>query len=88
MLGCDLDELGPTGSRYVRVDATTGESTVSGVYAAGDMVGPMQFLSFAAASGVRAAAALNRAFVIEEAEAILAGPIASQGAAARATSTG
>ena len=88
VLGCELDELGPTGSRYVRVDATTGESTVSGVYAAGDMVGPMQFLSFAAASGVRAAAALNRAFVIEEAEAVLAGPVASQDAVTRASATG
>jgi thioredoxin reductase len=71
-LCCALDELGPTASRYVRADPVTGETTVPGVYAAGDMTGPMQSLVLAAASGARTAAGLNRALAMEDAEALLA----------------
>jgi thioredoxin reductase len=70
-LGCEFDEFVPTTSRYVKVDPATSETTVGGVYAAGDMIGPMQFLVFAAASGARAAAMLNHALALEDAEAVL-----------------
>jgi thioredoxin reductase len=71
-LGCEMDKFAPTASCYVRADAVTGETTVPGVYAAGDMIGPMQSLVFAAASGARAAAMLNHALALEDAEALLA----------------
>jgi thioredoxin reductase len=71
-LGCELDEFAPTASRYVKADPATGETTVSGVYAAGDMIGPMQSLILAAASGARAAYMLSHAMAIEDAEALLA----------------
>ena len=71
-LGCAIDEFGPTASRYVKVDAATGETTVRGVYAAGDMIGTMQSLVLAAASGARAAAQLNHALAMEDAAALLA----------------
>lgn len=45
-LGCELDDEG-----YVRVDAE-GQTTVEGVYAAGDMVPGLQLSMVAAASGV------------------------------------
>jgi thioredoxin reductase len=71
-LGCEIEEFAPTASRYVKSDPLTGVTTVSGVYAAGDMVGPMQSLVFAAASGARAAAQLNHAMALEDAEVRLA----------------
>ena len=70
-LGCEMDEFVPTASRYVKADAATGETTVSGVYAAGDMIGPMQSLVLGAASGARAAAMLNHAMAMEDAEALV-----------------
>jgi hypothetical protein len=42
------------------------------VYAAGDMIGPMQSLILGAASGARAAYMLNHAMAMEDAEALLA----------------
>lgn len=71
-LGCEFDEFAPTSSRYVKVDAASGETTVPGVHAAGDMIGPQQNLTFAAASGARAAIRLNQALALEDAEAIIA----------------
>jgi thioredoxin reductase len=71
-LGCELEEFGPTASSYVKADPTTGETTVSGVHAAGDMIGPMQSLILAAASGARAAYMLNHAMAMEDVEAVLA----------------
>lgn len=58
-LGCALSE---DGLRVV-VDET-GQTSVPGVYAAGDMVSPMHALVMAAASGTKAAAMLNRDFVL------------------------
>jgi thioredoxin reductase len=53
-LGVALDDDG-----YVRVDATTRETSVPGVYAAGDLTTRMQGAIFAAASGTQAAASIN-----------------------------
>jgi thioredoxin reductase len=72
-LGCEMEEFAPTASRYVKTDAATGETSVRGVYAAGDMIGPQQSLILAAASGARAAYRLNHAMAVEDAEAIVAG---------------
>lgn len=53
-LGVALDEHG-----YVRVDATTGETSIAGIYAAGDLTTRAQSAIFAAAAGVRAATMIN-----------------------------
>jgi thioredoxin reductase len=65
-LGCELVEPGPFDARYVAVDGVTGETTVTGIYAAGDMTGPGQSIILASASGARAAYALNRALGLED----------------------
>jgi thioredoxin reductase len=72
-LGCEFDDFVPTASRYVKTDPATGETTVQGVYAAGDMIGPQQNLVFASASGALAAIRLNHAMSLEDAEAVVAG---------------
>ncbi len=71
-LGCALAPMPPMNSRFVVVDPVSGETTVPGVYAAGDMTGPMQSLVLAAASGARAAYRLNHALAVEDAEGSLA----------------
>jgi thioredoxin reductase len=53
-LGVALDEDG-----YVRIDAMTRETSLSGVYAAGDLTTRMQSAIIAAAAGMQAAAAIN-----------------------------
>jgi thioredoxin reductase len=53
-LGVALDEDG-----YVRVDATKRETSVPGIYAAGDLTMRMQAAIAAAASGTQAAAMIN-----------------------------
>lgn len=58
-LGITLDDGG-----YVRVDDML-ETSLSGVYAGGDLITPMQGAILAAASGTRAAAALNHALTAE-----------------------
>jgi thioredoxin reductase len=58
-LGLALDEKG-----FVRVDDTR-ETSAPGIYAAGDLVSPMQSAAIAAGSGMAAAAALNRALTVE-----------------------
>lgn len=70
-LGCAVDEFLPTDSRYIRADAVSGETTVSGVYAVGDMTGPTQSLILAAAAGARAAYRLNHSLAIEDAETLV-----------------
>jgi thioredoxin reductase len=55
-----LDEAG-----YVRVDDASWETSRPGVHAAGDLTTPMQGAILAAASGMRAAAALNHALTSE-----------------------
>jgi thioredoxin reductase len=58
-LGVALDDGG-----YVRVDDML-ETSLPGVYAGGDLITPMQGAILAAASGTRAAAALNHALTAE-----------------------
>lgn len=61
-LGCAMTEDGV----HVRVD-DAGQTSVPGVYAAGDMTGPVQQqqVILAAASGAKAAVMLNNAFVFD-----------------------
>jgi thioredoxin reductase len=53
-LGTALDDDG-----FVVVDPTTSETSVPGIYAAGDLITAMQGAVLAAAAAVRAAAMLN-----------------------------
>jgi thioredoxin reductase len=53
-LGLGLDDDG-----YVRVDPATYETSVAGIYAAGDLMTRMQGATIAAAAGTQAAAAIN-----------------------------
>lgn len=55
--------LGPMG--YVQVDEMHRETSVPGIYAAGDLVTPMQAAIIAAASGTQAAAMLNHELTLE-----------------------
>jgi thioredoxin reductase len=59
-LGCELDE-GPFGS-MIRTDATK-MTTVSGVYAAGDITRPTHTVTWASADGVTAGMAVHRSLV-------------------------
>lgn len=59
-LGLALDEAG-----YVRVDDLHAQTSRPGVHAAGDLTSPIQSAILAAASGTRAAAALNHVLVAE-----------------------
>ena len=59
-LGVDLDE-----NHYVRIDAATRETSVPGIYAAGDLTGPGQSAILGAASGALAAGAINHALTAE-----------------------
>jgi thioredoxin reductase len=63
-LGVALDDKG-----FVRVDEMTAETTVRGIYAAGDLTTPSQGALLAAAAGTRAAAMLNHALTEEMAVA-------------------
>lgn len=53
-LGVALDDDG-----YVRVDPMTNETSIAGIYAAGDLTTRMQTAIFSAAAGTRAAASIN-----------------------------
>lgn len=59
-LGLALDEHG-----YVQVDAMRRETSVSGIYAAGDLASRMQGAIFAAAAGGQAAAMINAELTAE-----------------------
>jgi thioredoxin reductase len=59
-LGVALDDAG-----YVRVDPMTRETSVAGIYAAGDLTTRMQAAILAAASGMQAAAAINLELTME-----------------------
>ncbi|MGL4608851.1 MAG: NAD(P)/FAD-dependent oxidoreductase [Trueperaceae bacterium] len=65
-LGCTMSEDG----LYVKVNSS-GETSVPGIYAAGDMTGPMQAVSSAVASGTLVGAMLNHALVFEEAKQVV-----------------
>lgn len=66
-LGCVPVEQGPLAGIVLRVTAATGLTSVPGVYAAGDMIGEQQ-LVLSAASGARAAAAINTDLCFEAAQ--------------------
>ncbi len=79
-LGGEVEAVGPFPA-LVKSDPTTRETTVRGVYVAGDAGSIMQGAIMAAASGATAAAFLNHALCGEDAEARVAG---NGGAASRA----
>lgn len=65
MLGCEIESVGPAPA-VVKSDPLTRETTVPGVYVAGDAGSPVQSVIFAAASGANAAYFMNHALVAEE----------------------
>jgi thioredoxin reductase len=71
-LGCELERVAY--ALVVKNDPTTRETTVPGVYAAGDVTGtgPLQSVPLAAASGAAAAYFANHALASEDVEAELA----------------
>jgi thioredoxin reductase len=72
MLGCEIVAMGqaPAG---VKSDPTTRETSVAGVYVAGDAGNAVQSALLAAASGAQAAFFVNHSLVAEEvAEAVRA----------------
>ncbi len=70
-LGCEIMAMGPLPA-VVKGDPMTKETTVPGVYVAGDAGTMLQGAIMAAASGAAAAAFLNRALATEDTEAELA----------------
>ena len=71
-LGCDLERMAR--AVVIKSDPTTRETSITGVYAAGDVTGtgPLQSVPLAAASGAAAAYFANYALAIEDADAELA----------------
>ena len=65
-LGCEV-ESGPTGSFY-KTDPRTKETTVKGVYAAGDAGQALHSVTFAMADGVRAGTSAHQSLVFEHAQ--------------------
>jgi thioredoxin reductase len=66
-LGCEVVAMGPA-LAVVKADPMTNETSVPGVYVAGDAGSPLQSVALAAASGANAAAFLNHALCDEDAE--------------------
>ena len=66
-LGCEIVAMGPA-AEVLKADPTTRETSVAGVYAAGDAGTPLQSVALAAASGASAGAFLNHALCGEDAE--------------------
>jgi thioredoxin reductase len=85
-LGCEVGEVGPARARVVESDATTKETTVPGVYAAGDAGNPIQSVVLAAASGANAAYFLNHSLATEDADRTVAAVGGERGTAAAAAS--
>lgn len=67
-LGCEMVAMGPA-TEIVKADPMTRETSVPGVYVAGDAGSPFQSVVLAAASGASAAAFLNHALCAEDANA-------------------
>lgn len=70
-LGCEIDTSGSQGA-VIEIDHTTGQTTVPGVYAAGDASASLsesQSAIMAAASGASAASLMNHELVTEDTEA-------------------
>ena len=63
--------MGPA-AEIVKADRMTGKTSVPGVYVAGDGGAPPQSIANAVASGANAAAFLNRALCVDDAEAEIA----------------
>jgi thioredoxin reductase len=63
-LGCELVDLGPIAG-LIKVDET-GQTTVPGVYAAGDVTAEMPQVALAVASGMRVGAMINHALVRQD----------------------
>lgn len=68
-LGCEIVAMGPA-AEMVKADPMTRETSVAGVYAAGDVGTPIQQISQAVASGAAAAAFINHVLCNEDAEAV------------------
>jgi thioredoxin reductase len=66
-LGCDHVEVGPTNTRVIVTDDRVGETTIPGVYAAGDITTGQHALPLAVASGARVAYGLAHALSTEDA---------------------
>ena len=77
-LGCEIVAMGPA-TEVVKADPMTRETSVPGVYVAGDAGPPPQSVVAAAASGANAAAFLNHTLCGEDADAEVAS--AEKGAA-------
>jgi thioredoxin reductase len=67
-LGCEVMAMGPARA-VVKADPMTGETSVAGVYAAGDAGPTMQWVALAASSGASTGAFLNHTLCGEDAEA-------------------
>jgi thioredoxin reductase len=65
ILGCEVGQMGPAPC-IVKNDPMTKETTVPGVYVAGDAGSSMQQALLAAASGAMAAISINHALIAEE----------------------
>ena len=74
-LGCETEAMGPI-PEVVKSDPTTHETTVEGVFVAGDAGTMKQGAIMAASSGAVAAASLNHSLVLEDVETELAAPAA------------
>ena len=74
-LGCETESMGPI-PEVVKSDPTTHETTVEGVFVAGDAGTMKQGAIMAASSGAVAAASLNHSLVLEDVETELAAPAA------------
>jgi thioredoxin reductase len=66
-LGCEMEEMGLL-TNLVKADQMTRETTVPGVYVAGDAGTMLQGAIMAAASGASAAAFINHSLISEESE--------------------
>ncbi len=64
-LGCEVVSMSPA-AEIVKADPMTWETSVPGVYGAGDAGSPLQSVALAAASGASAAAFLNHSLVADE----------------------
>jgi thioredoxin reductase len=69
-LGCDTYQAPPFNLTFVKADPASGATSVAGVFAAGDIIGPMQSLILAAASGARVGYGITHELAMERAVSI------------------
>jgi len=72
-LGCELLASAPMPVAFVVTDPASAQTTVPGVFAAGDLTGPSQSVILAAAGGARAAYAMNYVLAVADATRVIAG---------------